>query len=36
MMAKYVAEKMGYDGVEVHKIDWDTLPVALGAVRSTA
>lgn len=31
MMAKYLAEKMGYDGVEIHQIDWDTLPVALGA-----
>ena len=28
MMAKYLAEKMGYT-LEVHQIDWDSLPVAL-------
>lgn len=28
MMAKYLAEKMGYK-VEIHKIDWDSLPMAL-------
>ncbi len=30
MIAKYLAEKMGYE-VEIHKIDWDGLPLALGA-----
>lgn len=30
MMAKYLADKMGYD-VEIHKIDWDSLPMALQA-----
>lgn len=28
MMAKYVAEQMGYE-LEVHQIDWDSLPLAL-------
>lgn len=28
MMAKKLADKMGYD-VEIHKIDWDSLPMAL-------
>lgn len=28
MMAKYVAEEMGYE-LEVHQIDWDSLPLAL-------
>lgn len=28
MMAKYLADKMGYD-VEVYKIDWDSLPMAV-------
>ncbi len=28
MMAKYLADKIGYD-VEIHKIDWDSLPMAL-------
>lgn len=28
MMAKFLAEKMGYE-LEVHKIDWDSLPIAL-------
>ncbi len=30
MIAKYLAEKMGYD-LEIYKIDWDSLPVALQA-----
>ena len=28
MMAKFLAEKMGYE-LEIHKIDWDSLPIAL-------
>lgn len=28
MMAKYLADSMGYD-LEIYKIDWDTLPMAL-------
>ena len=28
MMAKYLAEQMGYE-LEVHQIDWDSLPLAL-------
>ncbi len=28
MMAKFLAEKMGYE-LEIHKIDWDSLPLAL-------
>ena len=28
MMAKYLAEKMGYE-LEIYQIDWDSLPVAL-------
>lgn len=28
MMAKYLAEKIGYD-LEIHKIDWDSLPIAV-------
>lgn len=28
MMAKYLADKLGYD-VEIHQIEWDSLPVAL-------
>lgn len=28
MMAKYLAEKIGYD-LQIHKIDWDSLPIAL-------
>lgn len=28
MMAKYLADKMGYT-VEIHQIDWDSLPIAL-------
>lgn len=28
MMAKYLADKLGYE-LEVHKIDWDSLPVAV-------
>lgn len=30
MMAKYLADKLGYQ-VEINKIDWETLPVALQA-----
>jgi putative lysine transport system substrate-binding protein len=30
MMAKYLADKIGYD-VEVYKIEWDSLPIALQA-----
>lgn len=30
MMAKYLADKLGYT-VEIHQIDWDSLPVALQA-----
>jgi putative lysine transport system substrate-binding protein len=30
MMAKYLAEKIGYD-LEIHKIDWDSLPIAVQA-----
>lgn len=28
MMAKYIADKMGYK-LEIHKMDWDSLPVAV-------
>ncbi|HHT16855.1 MAG TPA: transporter substrate-binding domain-containing protein [Papillibacter sp.] len=28
MMAKYLAEKIGYE-LEIHKLDWDSLPVAV-------
>ena len=28
MMAKFLAEKMGYE-LEIHKIDWDSLPLAV-------
>lgn len=28
MMAKYLADKIGYD-LEIHKIDWDSLPIAV-------
>ena len=28
MMAKYLADKLGYE-LEIYKIDWDSLPVAL-------
>ncbi len=28
MMAKYLADKIGYE-LEVHKIDWDSLPIAV-------
>lgn len=28
MMAKYLAEKLGYD-LEIYQIDWDSLPIAL-------
>lgn len=31
IMAKLLAEKAGYDGVEIHQIEWDNLPVALNA-----
>jgi putative lysine transport system substrate-binding protein len=30
MIAKFLADKLGYE-LEIHKIDWDSLPVAVQA-----
>ena len=29
MMAKKLAEQMGYDGVEIHKVEWDSIGMGL-------
>ena len=31
MIAKLIADKLGYDGVLVYQIDWDTLPLAVNS-----